>query len=360
MDIPTTVTLDSSTIKRPHDKPLLDLYKWLVDIYTCVTHAILKKDHRPCDDHIDQFQREVRNGKDQLTIAFDKPANNQEKILQEVYQQKIQLRQKLFVLLADEIVSSWKAFKAIAGTINVKTQEIDAKAEATRAYFHAYLDQKVKPLVEGRKLVAEDRATPTVANKEYDDQKHRCDAALKVMQDLQQKHRAFWQTTGSQADLVKLREIQTSEKAAMKKLQEETDRMVAVRRKMLETTTDLPAASFLLHEPAEEAEQYLRDFQRIVEEECNCYKYRIMEYQMELDKVAKQEIQRIRAIVKDVKKQEETMMKRCDDDIALVEQDTKRNDVLQLTRQKMQRAGELVMRRKVFQVVANGVQEVVG
>ena len=182
---------------------------------------------------------------------------------------------------------------------------------------------------------------------------------MKVLQELQQKHRAFWQT--AQTTESKLREIQALEEAAMKKMQEEVDRMTAVRRKMLETTTSVAnLPSFSMHEPAEEAEQYLRDFQRIVEEECNCFKYRIMEYKAELNKLAKQEIQRIKTIVNDVKKEEETLLKACDKDIDLIEKETKPNEVLQKTREKMQRERELVMRRKVFHTVAKGVKEVLG
>ena len=361
--LPSTVTLNSSVEKKNNERPpLLDLYKWFYDIYKCVAQAILEKDHSSndrCAEIINTLKDELVNGKDAPTIKFDKPANNQEKIMQTIYVQKMDIREKLFSLLAEEIASSWKALKQIAATINTKSNEINAKAEATRSYFHAYLDKTVKPLVQGRKLIAEDQTSRTMTNKEYTNQKLRCDAALRVLQDLQTKHREFWQTAGTQADLVALREIQALEKAAMKKTQEEVDRMTAVRRKMLETDlTTTSGPSFSLQEPAEEAEQYLRDFQRIVEEECNCYKYRIMEYKAELNKVAKQEIQRIKTIVSDVQKEEEKLLKACDTDIGLIQKDATQNNVLHKTHERMKRERELVMRRKLFYTMAKAAENV--
>ena len=346
----TIITLASS-VENPKKKSV-DIYQWLLQVFKCVLQEKVKpNENNKLDALISSIKDDIKDC-NKLTVVFDKAKNKKEEVLQSLYVQKMQIKEKILLLFCEEILTTWKMLKNIIEKIQSITKDIEEKARATQSYFDSYIQNHIKPLVEGRKvLLDETNRDLFLDSDEYKNQKQRSDAAIQVIRSMQQNHRDFWKQ-GSVNNLDKLREIRQQEEEAIKKAQEEVGKMVVIRQKMLDNVTTPSVASFSVHTGAEEAHQYMRDFERIVIEECAGYRYQIIEFRKELNDILKKEFTRLEKVKNDVKKEEERLIEQCDKDIALLHDETGDKTILLQTVAKMSEQYECISKQKVFVRIA--------
>ena len=356
----SVVTLtSSSTTKRATQ--LMDLYHWFDTIYTSVAQAMMMdapQASTQCELDIATFANQIKDAT--RTAAFPPTSDPRQKKLQQLYMQKIQLKTKMSNIVTQHILDSWSALYNIAKTINAKQQAIQQEAEVTRSYYQNYIDTKLQPLVDGRKVVSNTLSTASpLITEAYKEQKQRCDAAMATVRSIQQEHNTFWEQVSTQTSLTKLKAIKGREEAAMRLANQEVDKMTAIRQTMLgDTTASIDAPSFSLAEQqTEEAERYLRNFQRIVEEECNCHKYQIVEYSSELKNLIDREILRVKSMLTCAKEEEEALIQACDADIALVWSETNTpKERMVTTFQRIDREHDVARRRSMIQQIGKRCQ----
>lgn len=350
------VTLDSEE-SRVKELRLIPLYEWCFTMYQSVMQAMMREAPAfdlQCEQKIATFTAQIQQHRPSLAV-FPPTQDKMEQKLQQLYMQKTEVKQKTIRLLVKCILASWKEMYAIAKTIDAKQKQIHDEAEKTRAYYNDIIAKKLEPLVQGRKLISVEGGNPQLTNQTYRDQKAKCDAAMQALKGIQNQHDAFWAKASTSTPLDELKQIKQKEEEALRTANAEVDKLTVIRKSMLEEDVSTASPSFSIAQAnTEEAERYLRSFQRIVEEECNCHKYQILEYNSELKKVMDREIDRMNDMIKVCEEEEAKLLKECDENIRLVWSCAKRDNM----RKKMEEDFQKIDREKEIERRKYAIKEI--